>query len=182
MIDFSDQQNIALARLGDEKAFERLYRKYWKKVYHFACIYITDHDEQEDIVQQVFINLWNKRESLDENGSIDGLLFIMTRNLIFNSRRKSLNELALKELIGYNIIKAEEELPESDADELLAFARNLIDSLPRRQKEAFLLSRRYGLSYREIAAKMSISIKGVEKNISKAIKYMKSKIFMYINS
>jgi len=69
---------------GDHKAFERLYNKYWAKVYHFTSIYINDEYEREEIVQKVFIRFWDARERLDPQKSPDGLLFIITRNIIFN--------------------------------------------------------------------------------------------------
>lgn len=178
----SEQRDILLLKMGDEKSFERLYAKYWKKVYHFTSLYVRDLDEREDIVQQVFIKLWDKRNSLDEHGSIDGLLFIMTRNIIFNMMRRSMNEASMKGLLEYHILQCKEECPEYDPAEIYLLIEELVSQLPTRQKEAFLLSRKYGLSYKEIAAKMSISVKGVEKNISKAIKYIKKNIFLFLKS
>ena len=70
-------------REGDRTAFETIYRQYWRKVYSFTRLYIRDSFEQEEVVQQVFIRLWEKRSLIDADKDFDGFLFIITRNLIF---------------------------------------------------------------------------------------------------
>ena len=63
----------------------------------FTSLYINNPFEREEVVQQVFIRLWEKRESIDESVDLDGYLFIITRNMIFNRSRRSFNEKAYKE-------------------------------------------------------------------------------------
>lgn len=162
---------------GDQKAFERLYNKYWPKVYHFTSIYIDDEYEREEIVQKVFIRFWDARERLDPSKSPDGLLFIITRNLIFNQVHRSMNEKAMKEALAME--SPDVELS-SDAEDLKAYVDNLVQALPARQKEAFLLSREEGLSYREIAEKMKISEKGVERNLYLARKFLKEHLPLFL--
>lgn len=82
---------------GDEKAFEKIYLQYWNKVFQFTRLYISDVNEQEEIVQQVFVRLWEKRAMVDESRDLDGFLFIVTRNMIFNRSRRSFNEKAYKD-------------------------------------------------------------------------------------
>lgn len=75
---------LAKFKQGDESAFTFLYEHYWRKVYRFSEIYLTDKDEIKEVVQDVFIKLWESRAQINENKDIDGLLFIMTRNVIFD--------------------------------------------------------------------------------------------------
>ena len=75
---------LAKLKQGDETSFTFVYDHYWRKVYRFSEIYLNDDEEIKEAVQEVFIKLWESRASINENKDIDGLLFIMTRNTIFD--------------------------------------------------------------------------------------------------
>lgn len=87
---------LAKLKQGDETSFTFVYDHYWRKVYRFSEIYLNDDEEIKEAVQEVFIKLWESRASINENKDIDGLLFIMTRNTIFDYFRKSLNKVTMK--------------------------------------------------------------------------------------
>jgi len=87
---------LAKLKQGDETSFTFVYDHYWRKVYRFSEIYLNDDEEIKEAVQEVFIKLWESRASINENKDIDGLLFIMTRNTIFDYFRKSLNKITMK--------------------------------------------------------------------------------------
>jgi DNA-directed RNA polymerase specialized sigma subunit, sigma24 homolog len=91
-----EKELIYRLKNGDEDAFSRIYQAYWRKVYNFARLYITYADDIEEIVQEIFIKLWESRCFIDENQSFQGYLFIITRNAIFNDSRKHLNYSFLK--------------------------------------------------------------------------------------
>lgn len=187
MDNLSLHTDIALLRSGDEKAFERLYRHYWAKVYHFAALYLTDRYEQEEVVQQVFIRLWNMRGRLDAASGLDGLLFIMARNLIFNRAHQSLNQQAVQAALLQETDPAEDLQAALETEDLRTYVQSLLSGLPPRQRQAYQLSRGEGLSYKEIAARMGISEKGVERNISLALKFLRRHlplflIFMHFSS
>ena len=93
------KEHVCALREGNEAAFAYIYNAFVGKVYNFTTLYITDFVEIEDVVQEVFIKLWEMRSAIDENRSIEGLLFIITRNLIFNQSRKSFNEAVFKETL-----------------------------------------------------------------------------------
>lgn len=177
------EEREALRRMkenDDKAAFAFLYNLYWPKVYNFARLYIITLYDVEDIVQEVFIRFWEGRSSIDEDQNMEGYLFIIIRNLIFNCSRKKLNEDFYKMTIldaieeSYNI---EEEL---DAANLKVYIDSLIDLLPPRQQEVFRLSRDKQLSYKEIAAELQISERTVENHISEALKFLKKNIRMYM--
>lgn len=171
------QKEIILMNQGDMSAFEKLYNRYWGKVYNFTSIFINDYYEREDIVQQTFLKLWEMKGKLDPERGIEGLLFIMTRNIIFNSTHKGVNEAAMKEALLHISDSSTNNTEESiEAKELEDKIDDLVAILPPRQKEAFTLSRKNGMTYKEIAKKMGISEKGVEQNIYLALKFLRKNI------
>ena len=79
-----ERQIIKSLKEGDREAFSMLYKQYWEKVYHFCGLYLNNRDVAEDVVQEVFIKVWESREFIREDDNFKGLLFVITRNLIFN--------------------------------------------------------------------------------------------------
>ena len=160
---------IKLKTCNDKAAFAFLYRSYWAKVYNFTRLYITSAVDVEEIVQEVFIKIWENREALDEEQNFAGYLFITMRNLVFY-------QLSVIEAVeeSYDI---EEEL---DAANLRTHISALISMLPPRQQEVFRLSRDEELSYREIAERLQISERTVEHHISDALKFLRKNIKLYL--
>lgn len=173
-----EQEAILALKGGEHQAFIYFYNEYWSQVYDFSRLYITAIAEAEEIVQDVFVKFWESRHLLKANENIQGFLFIVTRNIIFNRTKKKLNEDRLKTSVlsafgdesNYQASSAEEEYC---AAQLKIFIDRLINSLPEQQKRCFLLSREGGLSYKEIADRMGISQKTVEIHMNKALKYLK---------
>lgn len=83
---------ILLLKQSNKDAFTTLYNRYWKQVYNFSRLYLTSQSVAEEVVQEVFIKVWESRDFVREEDNFKGLLFIITRNLIFNLHRKSVNE------------------------------------------------------------------------------------------
>ncbi|WP_291529827.1 RNA polymerase sigma-70 factor [Bacteroides sp. UBA939] len=172
-----DKELVALVKEGNNDAFSSLYRQYWGKVYNFSKLYIRSAQEVEEIVQEVFVKVWETRDRLDEAENFKGYLFIITRNLIFNNFRKSFNEdfykVSVLDAIEESSCNIEEEII---ANNLKEYIDQLIKEMPARQKEVFSLSRENHLSYKEIAGKLDISEKTVERHINEALKYLKRNI------
>ena len=180
MNDLSLQTDLALLKAGDQIAFERIYRRYWAKVYHFTSLFIKDSYEKEEIVQSVFIRLWDVRSKIDPSRDPDGLLFIITRNLVFNQAHRSANEQAMKDALSRDTLLSEETESKLETADLDYYINSLISALPPRQRQAFELSRNEGLSYKEIAERMKISEKGVERNLYLARKFIKDKLPLFL--
>lgn len=181
----TDSDLIALLRKGDDNAFSIIYNRYWGKVCNFSRLYITSDADIEDIVQQVFLKLWNYRKSLREDESFEGFLFIATRNLIFSHIRKSFNEDAYKLTVLDAIDESEEGddygvQEELEANELKEYIEMLLCELSPRQQEIFRLSRKEGCTNREIAERLSIAEKTVEKNITATLRFLKENIRLLI--
>lgn len=173
-----DNELILLLKQSNQEAFTTLYKKYWKQVYNFSRLYLTSQSIVEEVVQEVFIKVWESRDFMREDDNFKGLLFIITRNLIFNIHRKNLNEDFYKMTVlsamenSYNI---EEEI---EAKNLGEYIDLLIADLPPRRREVFNLSRKKNKSYKEIAELLNISERTVENQISEALKYLRRNIVL----
>lgn len=176
----SEKELIILLKNGDEKAFTTLYRLYWSKVYNFSRLYLSSITEVEEVVQEVFVKVWETRDFLRADDNFKGYLFIITRNLIFNQFRKSFNENAYKLTVlsaAMDYYDMEDELSAADLKE---FIKRMVGELPPRQQEVFKMSRVEHLTYKEIATRLNISEKTVERHINEAIKFLKKNIMLYL--
>lgn len=177
-----EKELVIRLKNGEHDAFERLYNKYWSQVYNFCRLYINSVEDTKEVVQQVFIKIWEARNLIKEDENFKGFLFIITRNLIFNINKKTFNENFYKFSVltafsgdaGYEI---EEEI---SATQLKEYIYQLVDTLPSRQREVFLLSRKSHLSYKEIATRLGISERTVENHITKAMKYLRENLVLFI--
>lgn len=177
----SEREKVIAVKHGDHQAFVELYNDYWWQVYDFSRLYISRVADAEEIVQDVFVKLWESRHLLKEDESFKGFLFIITRNIVFSRNRKKVNENLFKTSVlsafgnesNYNSNSVEEEYC---ASQFAVFIDKLIGSLPEQQKRCFLLSREENLSYKEIAERLGISPKTVEIHMGKALKFLKNSI------
>lgn len=167
---------IVCLKQGSKDAFTALYRQYWKQVYNFCRLYLTNTTVVEEVVQEVFIKIWESREFLREDDHFKGLLFIITRNLVFNQYRKSVNEDFYKVTVLAAMEESYDVEEEIDANNLRDYIDHLIEELPPRRREIFNLSRKEQKSYKEIAQLLNISEKTVENQISESIKYLRNNI------
>lgn len=171
-------EKLLLIRLkeGDKEAFSILYKQYWERVYTFGRLYLDRSERAEDVVQEVFIKIWESREFLREEENFKGLLFIITRNLIFNQYRQNVKE----DFYKLTVLSAMEEPytleEEIEAGDLREYIDLLIRELPPKRREIFDLSRKEHKTYKEIAALLHISEKTVENQIGEALKYLKRNI------
>lgn len=163
---------------GDEKAFSSIYKLYWEKVYNFSHLYLVSSEDVAEIVQEVFIKLWETRHLVDEEQSFEGFLFIVTRNQIFNYSRKQLNYSFLKMTVLESIEKSYEEEDKLEISDLKQYLSVLISQLPKRQQEIFRLSREQHMTYKQIAEELSISEKTVEYHMTAALKYLRKNLYL----
>lgn len=161
---------------GNREAFSILYKQYWTKVYHFCTLYLTSRERAEDVVQEVFIKIWEFRHLIKEDDHFEGFLFIITRNLIFNQFRKSLNEDFYKMTVLSAMESSYDIDEEIEAYNLSKYIDQLISELPERRRQIFNLSRKEYKSYKEIAVLLNISEKTVKNQISEALKFLKQNI------
>ena len=164
---------------GDEKAFEILFRKYYGHLCLFATKIINDDVAAEEIVQDFFVKLWEKREQLFIETSIKNYFFRSVKNLCINFIQHNKTKLRYAQIViseVENQFTDDNNYPEID---LTLKIEESINSLPEKRREIFRLSRQEGLKYHEIAQKLNISIKTVETHMSLAIKTLREKLKNY---
>ncbi len=155
-----------------EEEFIELYNRTVPKLLAFAYKWSDDSLLAEDLVQEVFAKLWQKRHEISLDDSIDALLYTMLRNRLINAYQRQLQE----RVATTNFITPDAEpLDQESTDETILKIEQYIEELPPRCKEVFLMSKRDGLTYQEIASELSLSIKSVEKHISKALKILRKR-------
>jgi RNA polymerase sigma-70 factor (ECF subfamily) len=169
-------ERIRELRLGSYAAFNSIYFEYSKKLYVFAKSYLKNDIDVEGIVQDVFLKLWMNRETLQDGLSFESYLFTITKNAVLNTiRSQKYKAIYLNHQLTFpskNIL-LDEEL---NFKELEKAYDSVVDSLSPRKKEVFRLSRVELLSYSEISAKLGISVKTVENQMSSALAEIRMKI------
>ncbi len=160
---------IGLLKEGDAKAFDLLFGRYAKRLYGFAAGYLKSKEEAEEIVQEVFLKIWENRIELSAQKSLESYLFTIARNGILNTIRKSKSE---KVYLNYAKLNPSKDVlldKELDFRELEKAYHIVIEQLPPRRKEIYLLSKAQSLSNAEIASKLNISVKTVENQMTSAL-------------
>lgn len=174
---FKTEENLIVhLQNGDENAFSFLLEKY----HHQLCIYAKcltkDHDQAEDIVQNVFIRTWELRERLNDKLSLKSFLYRSTYNEFIDQYRKRKSVITLEKKYIEVIDKLVDDNDSERLNALLAAVKLEIENLPPRCKEVFILSKKEGLTNLEISEYMNISIKAVEAQITKAFVQLRKKM------
>ena len=166
-----DPNHIRKLKAGNQAAFESIYDCFSQKVYSIAMRFGLSRDDANEVVQDVFIKLWNHRSTLKENLSIKAYLFTITKNTLINRQKKLAYEIAYKKYLEKQDLKSfldtEDDIFYSDLEQL---AETAIDKLPVQQKEIFLLSKKENIPSKEIADKLNLSLRTVENQIYRAAK------------
>lgn len=180
---YSDTNIVPQIIEGNEKAFENLFQSHYANLCGYAVKYVWELEQAEEIVQDLFFNIWNKRSNLQITSSIESYLFRAVRNACLNYLKH------LKVRDNYATDVKESVNPGRDQDnnsvevlELQDKIEEAIEALPPERKKIFLLSRHEELKYKEIAEQLGISVKTVEAQMGKALKYLRESLseFMVI--
>jgi len=165
---------VSLLKAGNSCAFEKLYFRYSKKLYNFAFNILKSKEDAEGIVQNVFIKIWETRSEINTDLSFGAYIFRIVKNLLLNQLKKRIIE---KKYINYlQTIPEDSFMPveqEINFIELNLEIERLISELPEKRREIFRLSRYEGLTYREIAEKMDVSVNTVNTQISKSLEHIR---------
>lgn len=164
-----DQQWLRSMRDGDKVAFEHLFLAHYDSLCRFASQYVSSSEAVEDLVQDVFFRVWQRREALDPKQSIRAYLYKATRNEALKHQnqqkrrprtQREVREWSLRGRPGdqmqYNQLEAE--------------LWKALNDLPERRREIFLLSRQHEFTYAEIADLLDISVKTVETQMGRALR------------
>jgi RNA polymerase sigma-70 factor (ECF subfamily) len=175
----SDQNFFELLPHNAELAFEGLFKSYFEELCQVAYRVLKDEHQAQDLVQEVFFELWKKRDQVQISTSLRAYLkrAVLNRTLNYlRDRRLSISDEPLPE----------PPLPDPDVLKMLGAAElqqvidRAIDQLPEKCRLVFVLSRFDELSYREIATQLNISEKTVENQVSKALKFLRIQLEPYL--
>lgn len=160
---------------GDEYAFKRLYEHYSSSIYRVAHRYLHSADAAEDIVQEIFLAIWNKRADLAKILAFEHYLLVMTRNLCL----KHIKDLA-KESAAHVAFSTSANDAESEGNENYhAMLENVIGQLPAQQKRVIELAKIQGMSHEKIAGLLNLSASTVNNHITAAVKSIKLRLQQY---
>jgi RNA polymerase sigma-70 factor (ECF subfamily) len=170
------QEKILIRKLkgGSVTAFEKLFDYYYPKLVNFSDNFLQDIQESENIAQEVFIQIWELRKNLNEEYSFNSYLFKISKNRILNHLRKRVNQ---RKYIDFILTKEQSDsntvLEQIHFNELQNHIELQISRMPARRREIFNLSRREGLTYKEIARNLNISENTVDTQIRNALNDLK---------
>jgi len=167
----------------EKKKFEELFRQFYFSLRTYAYRFVQSTTVAEDIVQDVFSQLWSSRST--QKQSLKAYLFTSVRNSSLNYLKRQQIEKKYLTSFDQNTIEslyqsAVIEMQKSNTDELMKMILENIDSLPKQTKQIFLLSRKYKMKNNEIAEFLEISIKTVEKHITIALQTLREKLRNYL--
>lgn len=162
---------------GSQLAFKQLFDRYTPRIYRFAISYLKSDVDAEELVQDVFLKLWEKKETLDEFQNIRAYIFKIAINSIYNlSKRKNYKQV-YNEFVKNNFTQGNEFTWNEVVYNELVDSLNLhIDKMPAQRRDIFLMSRKDGLSNQEIAKNLSISLRTVENQIYRAVSYLREQL------
>lgn len=180
---YSDDQLATLLRQGDHDAFGVIYNRYKGVLHVHAYKKLGDLEEAKDLIQELFVNLWDKRDSLPETLNFSGYLYTTLRNRILDSiaHDKVADKYAssLQNFVTENNFITDRHVRERELTRLIEEA---VNELPPRMREVFIMSRNEGKSHKEIAETFDISESTVKNHMKGALKILRSKLgfFTYI--
>jgi len=173
-----NQDEIALIeqiKMGDQTAFKRLFDRFYKIMLAIAINILKDIELSKDVVQEVFFQIWKKRESLTIHSTLEGYLKRATVNRCLNviKARKRFDSPDALEQKQSSAPSAQEGLEATDLQKVIQSA---MDALPEKCRVVFIMRRHEGMPVKEIAEKLGISPKTVENQITKALKILKETV------
>lgn len=172
---YTDDTLLKMMSNDNEEAFSLLYRRYWQGLFVTAAKALRGKDEAEDVVQEVFLSLWNRRRELQIESSLAGYLQTSVRYKAIHyiekhiTRRNYLSTIADVEI---NAISATAEI-QLQLKELQLAIRHAIEKMPPRMQEVYQMSRHEHLTHKEIAQRLAISEETVKKQVQYALRLIK---------
>jgi RNA polymerase sigma-70 factor (ECF subfamily) len=172
----TERELVEEVKEGLASAFDKLYEMYCYKLFYFAFSILKSKEDAEEVVQNTFFKIWEKRKNIDNHYAFKSFLFTIAYNMIVDILRERLKEKKHREFIlekatsDYNLEEAIE------FRDLLNHVRQIANELPPRKNEIYQMSRVNHLSYSQIAEKLNISAKTVENSLNFSMNFIKERL------
>jgi len=158
----------------DKNAINGLYEAYSRRLFNFAFSYLKTDEDSLDVVQDVFLSLWKKRNDLNEDTNLEAYLFTVTKNSVISIFRKKISEKGyLEHLRNVSVLYHNDNEEQCDYQNLSEKIQELVGKLPEQRKRIFQMSKEKGMSNKAIAEELNISVKTVEDHMTKARRFIK---------
>lgn len=174
---------MELVRAGDTDALRDLMDAYWQPLVAYAYTFVGSHDRAEDLAQETFIRLWERRKEWTPDGSVRSYLYRIVRNLAIDDQRKSKVRRLWAERVKRDpppVFPPPDDVLEDN--ELYAAVERAIRELPPRRREVFILRRFHQLSYSQIAEVMGITPRTVANQLSTALAELRATLGTRLDS
>ncbi len=162
-------------KIGNTKAYDYLMHTFYQKLCAYAYTLSHNHDTAEDIVQNVFVNIWVKKKKINPLFPIKNFLYKLVYNEFINQYRKN-KPVEYLEKKYFEAVDTSVDNTTKNIEKLIKIVNKEIESLPPKCKQIFLLSKKEGLTHTEIAEYLDVSTKTIEGHITRAFKILKDKL------
>lgn len=163
-----------LIKEGNKSAYEKLFNEFAPKIYHFSLSYLHNTADAEELVQDVFLKIWDKRETLDQSGNLKAFIYKVAINTIYDFIRRKNVEHAFKDYVEAHATNSSSNTwHEVIYHEMQDRLNELIEQFPEQRKKIFKMSKQEGLTNDEIAGKLNLSKRTVENQLYRAVAYLK---------
>ena len=170
----ANQKRIIISlKKGDRSAFRAIFNLYEKRLYAFVFTITKSHYSTEELLQEIFIKLWQEKETINTSLSFNAFVYTIARNLTYNHLRKIANQENLKQEFWQNISSlnaVENQIIYSDYEDIL---EDILKQLPQRKRSIYILSKQEGKTNEEIADLLGISQKTVKNHLWKTLQTIK---------
>jgi RNA polymerase sigma-70 factor (ECF subfamily) len=169
------EEIIHRLKKDDKSAVDELFSYYYPRLYHFSKSILKIENDIDDILQEVFIKIWLNRQKIANPDTFNAYIFTITKNEVLNLIRNKLKDQNFKDELFLRSVAEEFQISSHlEFDEVKAGIDTIVNGLPEKRQQVFILSRTEGLSNKEIAQQLNISEKTVEDHITHAIKHIKT--------
>jgi len=170
----NDADLVHRIKYGEKEAYQELFNKYAPKIYHFSLSYLKNDADAEELVQDVFLKVWEKRKILDSTQNIKTYIFKIAINTIYDFIRRKNIENAFNDFAKENYeTNSNSTWNTIVLEDMQATLKKLVAQMPEQRRKVYKLSKEDGLSNEEIAQKLKLSKRTVENQLYRAVAFLK---------
>ncbi|CAL1516465.1 RNA polymerase sigma-70 factor [Chitinophaga sp. MM2321] len=170
----TDIELLQLLKAGRESAFTEIYHRYWDRLFAIAVARIQDPDEAEEIVQEIFVSLWRRREELEITSGLSVYLAVSVKYRVIKILAKLHQQRKYKDSLDAMTLVDDSTQEWLEFEELKERLSKLVADLPEKCQLVYRYSREKGYTQKQIAEELNISEKTVEAHLSKAMKTLRA--------